>query len=66
MERSKEEVKFGIKEEIRKAIKELQCIPNIVGLNFEDLCFHPNLDLLEEFKIPKFDTFGGVAILWII
>ena len=63
MERSNEEVKFGIKEEIRKAIKELQCIPDIVGHNFEVLCIHPNFYLPEEFKIPKFDTFGGVATL---
>ena len=41
--------------------EELQCIPEIAGLSCEDLCIHPNLDLPKGFKIPKFDTFGGVG-----
>ncbi|KAK4734021.1 hypothetical protein R3W88_008282 [Solanum pinnatisectum] len=24
------------------------------------MCIHPNLDLPEGFKVPKFDTFGGI------
>ncbi|KAK4721901.1 hypothetical protein R3W88_012134 [Solanum pinnatisectum] len=60
--RSKEEAaKLDMKEEIRKAMKELQCIPEVAGLNYEDLCIHPNLDLLEGFKVPKFDVFGGTG-----
>ena len=42
-------------------MKELKCIPDIAGLSYEDLCIHPDLDLPEGFKIPKFDTFGGVG-----
>lgn len=42
-------------------MKELQCIPDIVGLSYEDFCIHPDLDLLEGFNIPKFYTFGGVG-----
>ncbi|KAK4738152.1 hypothetical protein R3W88_001849 [Solanum pinnatisectum] len=58
--RSKEEAaKLDMKEEIRKAMKELQYIPEVAGLNYEDLCIHPNLDLPEGFKVPKFDVFGG-------
>lgn len=38
-------------------MKELQCIPEVAYFNNEDLCIHPNLDLSEGFKIPKFDTF---------
>ena len=49
--REKEEVKVDIKEEIKKSMKELQCIPDITGLSYEDLCIHPNLDLPEGFKI---------------
>ncbi|KAK4715726.1 hypothetical protein R3W88_014064 [Solanum pinnatisectum] len=60
--RSKEETaKLDMKEEIRKAMKELQCIPEVAGLNYEDLCIHPNLDLPEGFKVPKFDVFGGTG-----
>ena len=42
-------------------MKELQCIPDIAGLSYEDLCTNPNLDLPEGFKHPKFDTFGGLG-----
>ncbi|XP_049345800.1 uncharacterized protein LOC125810336 [Solanum verrucosum] len=60
--RSKEEAaKLDMKEEIRKAMKELQCIPEVAGLNYEDLCIHPNLDFPEGFKVPKFDVFGGTG-----
>ena len=58
---AKEDVKVDIKEEVKKAMKEIQCIPDITGLSYEDLCIHPNLYLSEVFKIPKFDTFGGVG-----
>ena len=42
-------------------MKELQCIPDIAGLSYEDLCIHPDLYLPEGFKILKFDTFAGVG-----
>ena len=51
----------NIIEEIKKSMRELQCFPDIVGLGYEDLCSHPNLNLLEGFKILTFDTFGGVG-----
>ena len=53
-----EAAKIDINDEIRKAMKELQCVPDIAGLNYEDLCIHMNLDLPEWFKMPKFETFG--------
>ncbi|XP_049405306.1 uncharacterized protein LOC125868788 [Solanum stenotomum] len=60
--RSKEEaVKLNMKEEIRKAMKEIDCIPEVDGLSYEDLCIHPDLDLPEGFKVPRFDTFGGTG-----
>ena len=42
-------------------MKEIQCVPYIPGISYEDLCIHQNLNLPEGFKIPKFDTFGGVG-----
>lgn len=52
--RLKEEgAKVDIKEKIRKSMKDLQCIPDVADLSYEDLCIHLNLDLLEGFKVPK-------------
>ncbi|XP_010312908.2 uncharacterized protein [Solanum lycopersicum] len=60
--RSKEEVfKVNMKEEIRKAMKELHYISEVDGLSYKDLCIHPNLDLPEGFKVPKFVTFNGTG-----
>ena len=42
-------------------MKEFQRIPEVVGLNYEDLCIHSNFDLPGRFKIPKFDTFEGIG-----
>ena len=59
--RSREEAKVDIKKEIRKAMRELQCTPDVAGLSYAELCIHPDLNLPEGFKIPKFDTFGEVG-----
>ena len=59
--REKEDVEVNIKEEMKKAMKELQCIPDITGHSYKDLFIHPNLDLPEGFKIPNTYTFGGVT-----
>ena len=59
--KAKEDAKIDIKKEIKRAMKELQCIPEIAGLSYKELCIHPDLNLPEGFKIPKFDTFGGVG-----
>lgn len=53
--------KQNIKEKIRKSMKDLHYTPEVARLNYEDLCIHPNLDILEGFKVPKFDTFGGIG-----
>ena len=50
-----------MKEEIRKAMKELHYISEVDGLSYKDLCIHPNLDLPEGFKVPKFVTFNGTG-----
>ncbi|XP_069146122.1 uncharacterized protein [Solanum lycopersicum] len=59
--RAREEAKVDIKEEIKRAMRELQCTPDVAGLGYTELCIHPDLNLPEGFKIPKFDTFGGVG-----
>ncbi|XP_015057445.1 uncharacterized protein LOC107003639 [Solanum pennellii] len=59
--RAREEAKVDIKEEIKRAMKELQCTSDVAGLSYAELCIHPDLNLPEGFKIPKFDTFGGVG-----
>ena len=58
--RSKEEeVKLNMKEEIRKAMKELHYISEVHRLSYKDLCIHPNLNLSEGSKVTKFVTFDG-------
>ena len=42
-------------------MKEIQCVLDIAGLSYENLCIHPNLELQKGFKISKFDTFGGMG-----
>ncbi|KAK4726978.1 hypothetical protein R3W88_031895 [Solanum pinnatisectum] len=50
----------NIKERVLNAMKDFQYTPDIVGLNCEDFCIHPHLDLPKGFTVPKFDTFSGV------
>jgi len=42
-------------------MKELQCLADVAGLSYTEPCIYPDLNLPEGFKIPKFDTFGGVG-----
>lgn len=42
-------------------MKELQYISEVVNLSYDNLCIHPNLDLLEGFKVPKFEIFLGIG-----
>ena len=41
-------------------MKEMQCILEVAGLSYEDLCIYSYLDLSKGFKVPKFDVFGGI------
>ncbi|KAK4710109.1 hypothetical protein R3W88_004622 [Solanum pinnatisectum] len=60
--RAKEEnTKQIMKEEIAKLIKEFDYSSKDVGLNYKNLCIHPNLNLPEGFKVPKFVTFNGTG-----
>lgn len=46
-----------MKEQIRKAMKNLHYVPEVDGLIYESLRIHWNLDLPKGFKVTKFDTF---------
>ena len=59
--KAREEAKIDIKEGIKRAMKELQCVTDVAGLSYAELCIYPDLNLPEVFKILKFDTFGGVG-----
>ncbi|XP_010324775.1 uncharacterized protein [Solanum lycopersicum] len=59
--KAREEAKIDTKEEIKRSMKELQCVLDVAELSYAELCIHPDLNLPEGFKIPKFDTFGGVG-----
>ena len=60
--RSKEEAaNIYIEEDILKVIKELQCVPDVAGLNYEDLCIHSNLHHPKGFKMEKINTFRGTG-----
>ena len=52
---------IDIKEDIKRPMKELQCVPDVARLSYAKLCIHQDINLPERFKIPKFDTFGGVG-----
>ena len=54
---AKEDVKVDIKEEVKKAMKEIQCIPDITGLSYEDLCIHPNFDLQKGSRFQSLTPF---------
>ena len=56
----KEKAKQNITQEVTNAMKDFQYTPDIEGLNYEDLCRYPHLELPKGFTAPKFDTFSGV------
>jgi len=31
------------------------------GLSYEDLCMHPDVELPEGYKLPKFEMFNGIG-----
>ena len=42
--KARDEAKIDIKEEIKRAMKELQCIPDVAGLSYAELYIHPDLN----------------------
>ena len=59
--RAKEDVRVYIKEEIKKAMKELECIPDIAVLSYDDLCIHTNLDLQKGSRFQSLTPFDEWA-----
>ncbi|KAK4724271.1 hypothetical protein R3W88_027050 [Solanum pinnatisectum] len=47
-----------MKDAISEAVKTVQSSRKISGLEYEDFCMHPDLEIPEGYKIPKFDTFN--------
>ncbi|XP_070050696.1 uncharacterized protein [Nicotiana tomentosiformis] len=51
-------------EELKKLTSRVQCVEGgkgIEGLNYEDLCIQPDVELLEGYKPPKFKIFDGTG-----
>jgi len=51
-------------EELKKLTTRIQGVEGskvIEGLNYEDLCIHPDVKLLERYKPPKFEMFDGTG-----
>lgn len=49
-----------IKEEIAK-MKKTYSLPNATRFGYDDLCIHPDLNLPEGFKTPKFEIFNSTG-----
>ncbi|XP_019232633.1 PREDICTED: uncharacterized protein LOC109213305 [Nicotiana attenuata] len=45
--------------ELKETFKSLKTVRSIDGLEYEDLCVHPDVDLPAGYKVPKFDMFDG-------
>ncbi|KAG5599251.1 hypothetical protein H5410_030621 [Solanum commersonii] len=50
-----------MKDTLSQAVRIFQTLKKIIGLNYEDLCRHPNFEIPRGYKIPKFDTFNEAA-----
>ncbi|KAK4721558.1 hypothetical protein R3W88_011791 [Solanum pinnatisectum] len=42
-------------------VKNVEGSKRLGGLNYEDLCMHPDVDLPEGYKLPKFEMFNGMG-----
>ncbi|XP_070046146.1 uncharacterized protein [Nicotiana tomentosiformis] len=53
-------------EELKKLTGRVQSVEGgkgVEGLNYEDLCIQPNVELPEGYKLPKFEMFDGTGDL---
>ncbi|XP_070050946.1 uncharacterized protein [Nicotiana tomentosiformis] len=51
-------------EELKKLTSRVQSVEGgkgVEGLNYEELCIHPDVELLEGYKPPKFEMFDGTG-----
>ncbi|XP_004228826.2 uncharacterized protein [Solanum lycopersicum] len=60
-EEKREQEMNVMKEAISEAVKRVQTSRKITELEYEDLCMHPDLEIPEGYKIPKFETFNGIG-----
>ncbi|KAH0738141.1 hypothetical protein KY290_036846 [Solanum tuberosum] len=44
---------------LKEAFKSIQVHKGVEGLEYEDLCVHPDVELPVGYKVPKFDVFDG-------
>ncbi|XP_059294462.1 36.4 kDa proline-rich protein-like [Lycium ferocissimum] len=44
---------------LREAVRNIQTNKGCEGLEYEDLCIHPDIELPAGYKVPKFDMFDG-------
>ena len=47
--KAKEEAKIDIKKEIKRAMKEIHCILDVIRLSYDELCIYPDLNLPKGF-----------------
>lgn len=59
-ERRAQEI-ITIKKALSQVMKNMQSTWRVIGLEYEDLCMHPDLDLPEGYKVSKFDTFNNIG-----
>ncbi|XP_049385670.1 uncharacterized protein LOC125849743 [Solanum stenotomum] len=60
-EEKREQEMNVMKDAISEAVKSVQSLKKITGLEYEDLCMHPDLEIPEGYKIRKFETFNGIG-----
>lgn len=46
---------------LKRALKSLQITRESESLDYDDLCIHPDIDMLVGYKPPKFDIFSGMG-----
>ncbi|XP_060170550.1 uncharacterized protein LOC132601485 [Lycium barbarum] len=44
---------------LREVVRNIQTNKGCEGLEYEDLCIHPDIELPAGYKVPKFDMFDG-------
>ncbi|KAM3290114.1 hypothetical protein P3S67_018403 [Capsicum chacoense] len=48
-------------QDVVERLRHLEGNKGIKGLNYEDLCVHPDVELLEGYKPPKFELYNGTG-----
>ncbi|KAH0724475.1 hypothetical protein KY285_000301 [Solanum tuberosum] len=59
--KSKEEERDKEMRELREEVRNMRISKRGDKLEYEDLCVHPDIDLLDGYKPPKFEMFDGTG-----